>query len=220
MTFSAGISDTSTIVLLWEETRLPAKAKLHFLLSSNRPLQKKENEHPFWLRDTCDDGERRCCAGRGLRLHAAFDSSAQSILPLPLFVLGTIHEPNKQIHRLAEASNFAFASEARQGSLKLLRHLIPLTLLASKVICCQLAGLIGMESRQSSGRKRGVPTHAHLAGEQGVELTHILCWGLSKKKSFIADGPSDWRSSLGSKGSRQSASSTQNLASEQIPQKT
>lgn len=138
----------------------------------------------------------------------------------PLFALGTIHEPNKQILRLAEGSNFAFASEARQGSPKLLRHLIPLTLLASKVICCQLAALIGMEGRRSSGRERGVPTHAHLAGEQGVELTHILCWGLSKKKGFIADGPFDWRSSLGSKGSRQSASSTQNLASEQIPQKT
>lgn len=61
-------------------------------------------------------------------------------------------------------------------------YLILLTLLMSKVMCCQLAGLIGMECRQSFREEWGVPAHAHLAREQGVELTHILYWGFSKKK--------------------------------------
>lgn len=32
------------------------------------------------------------------------------------------------------------------------------------------------------GGEWGVPAHAHLAHEQGVELTHILCCGFSEKK--------------------------------------
>lgn len=68
-------------------------------------------------------------------------------------------------------------------------YVILLTLVASKVMCCQLADLISMEGRQSSGDERGVPAHAHLAHEQGVELTHILYWGLSKKKGRFGRRP-------------------------------
>lgn len=38
-------------------------------------------------------------------------------------------------------------------------------------------------------REWGVPAHAHLAHEQGVELTHILCWGFSKKKAHFGRLP-------------------------------
>lgn len=54
------------------------------------------------------------------------------------------------------------------------------TLLVSKVMCCQLAGLIGMEGRPSLGGGRGVPPRAHLAQERCVELTRVLCSGLSR----------------------------------------
>lgn len=96
-----------------------------------------------------------------------------------------------QANRFSDWQKLVFSSMygARQHSLKLFRYLIPLTLLVSKVICCQLTGLIGMEGRQSFGEEWGVPTHAHLAHEQGVELIHILCWGFSKKKGCFSRRP-------------------------------
>lgn len=52
-------------------------------------------------------------------------------------------------------------------------------LLVSKVMCCQLAGLIGTEGRQSLGEEWGVPPQSRLAQERRVALTHVLCSGLS-----------------------------------------
>lgn len=217
MKFSARITNTSTLVCFGRSTWLPDKAYTwSWVLTS---LAQGKMCIPRMLRHMWYWRAMMLCRAETAPSRCLWLICSVNFAELP-FVLGTIHKSYKQILRLADASNFAFASEVRQGLSKLLRHLIRLTLLARKVICCQLAGLIGMEGRRSSGREGRVPTHAHLAGEQGVELTHILCWGLSKKKDFIADGPFDWRSSLGSKESRQSASSTQNLASEQIPQKT
>lgn len=88
---------------------------------------------------------------------------------------------------------------ARQHWVKLFWYLILLTLLVRKVICCQLTGLIGMEGRRSSGEEWGVPAHAHLAHEQGVELNHILCWGFSKKKGRFGRRPLWLRLPLGFK---------------------
>lgn len=106
-----------------------------------------------------------------------------------------------QTNRFTDWQNPVFSSiyVARQPWVKLFWYLILLTLLVSKVICCQLTGLIGMEGRQSFGEEWGVPAHAHLAHEQGVELTHILCWGFSKKKGRFGRQPLWLRLPLGFK---------------------
>lgn len=123
-----------------------------------------------------------------------------------------------QTNKVWQPSSFLhFWSQATLG--EAVWYLILLTLLVSKVICCQLTGLIGMAGSRSFGEEWGVPAHAHLAHEQGVELTHILCWGFSKKKGCFGRRPLWVRLPRGSKGSRQSASSTQILASVQIPQR-
>lgn len=71
-------------------------------------------------------------------------------------------------------------------------------LLVSKVMCCQLAGLIGTEGRQSLREERGVPPQARLAQEQCVELTHVLCSGLSRTllTALLAESsPYGWKQS-------------------------
>lgn len=106
-----------------------------------------------------------------------------------------------QTNRLSDWQNPVFSSiyGARQHWVKLFWYLILLTLLGSKVICCQLTGLTGMEGWESFGEEWGVPAHAHLAHEQGVELTHILCWGFSKKKGRFGRRPLWLRLPLGFK---------------------
>lgn len=71
-------------------------------------------------------------------------------------------------------------------------------LLVSKVMCCQHAGLIGTEGRQSLGEEWGVPPQARLAQEQRVELTHALCSGLSRTllTALLAESsPYGWKQS-------------------------
>lgn len=110
-------------------------------------------------------------------------------------------EGMNQTNRLSDWQNPVFSSiyGARPHWVKLFWYLILLTLLASKVICCQLTGLIGMDGRRSFGEEWGVPAHAHLAHEQGVELTHILCWGFSEKKGRFGRRPLWLRLPLGFK---------------------
>lgn len=100
----------------------------------------------------------------------------------PLFGQGMIHDPNKHWHWDWQNPVISSIYGTRPHWVAVFWYLILLTLLMSKVICCQLTGLIGMECRQSFREEWGVPAHAHLAHEQGVELTHILYWGFSKKK--------------------------------------
>lgn len=71
-------------------------------------------------------------------------------------------------------------------------------LLVSKVMRRQLAGLVGTEGRQSLGEEWGFPPQVRLAQEQRVELTHVLCSGLSRTllTALLAESsPYGWKQS-------------------------
>lgn len=97
--------------------------------------------------------------------------------------------------------------------------LILLTLLVSKVMCCQLTVLTGMNGRWSTGeRMRSSCTRTLGTWTRCGALPAFFTEVLVRRKIILADGLFDWGFPSGSEGSRQRASSSQNLASLQILQ--
>lgn len=74
--------------------------------------------------------------------------------------------------------------------------LILLTLLVRSYAANSLAWL-AWKADGLLGGEWGLPAHAHLAQKQGVELTHFLSWGFSKKKDRFGRRPLWLRLSLG-----------------------